>query len=172
MRGKRIEEQAGNEKPPAALAGGGLGCAALLIAIDQASFPARGLWLLIRIAGMHAVFRANEQQVAMATGFCMTMKQVEQSGAGRVKRMSCVKKTDDRGNCVSRSLDVGPINHNGCPPSLGVGLISQNGCPRSLALGDRGKHKQVMLRSSAASGGHCDGRGCACAARLPDRMRR
>jgi hypothetical protein len=58
---------AGNEKPPAACAGGGLGCAALLIAIDQALFPARGLWLLIRKAGMHAEFGINEQQPAKLT---------------------------------------------------------------------------------------------------------
>jgi hypothetical protein len=46
------EEQARNKKPPAAFAGGGLGAAQLQNSFCQASFPARVLEPLIRIAGI------------------------------------------------------------------------------------------------------------------------
>jgi hypothetical protein len=58
-----------------------------LNAIDQAWYPARGLWLLIRMAGMRALFCMIERQLAIAREFCMTLMPVEQSGAGRVKRI-------------------------------------------------------------------------------------
>jgi hypothetical protein len=45
------------EKPPAALAGGGLGNAELTKTTNQARLPARRLWLLIRIAGSEGISR-------------------------------------------------------------------------------------------------------------------
>jgi len=39
---------------------------------------------------MHAAPGTNEQQSALARGVCMTLKQVDQSGAGRVKRMAAM----------------------------------------------------------------------------------
>ena len=87
---KKIEERAGNEKPPAAYAGGGLDAVVLLDPVNQALLPACELWLLIRRSGLHAAPGTNEQQSALARGVCMTLKQVDQSGAGRVKRMAAI----------------------------------------------------------------------------------
>jgi len=89
-----IAEQARNEKPPAACAGGGLESASLLNAIDQASFPARGLWLLIRMPGMHGALSRKETLLDLALKISMTLKQVDQSRAGCVKRFSCAAKTN------------------------------------------------------------------------------
>jgi hypothetical protein len=68
------------EKPPAALAGGGLGAAMQQPSFDQASFPARALEPLIRRAGM------SRQQPGLERKICMTFSQVEQSSKRRVKR--------------------------------------------------------------------------------------
>jgi hypothetical protein len=69
-----------NKKPPAALADGGLFGARFKRLFCQAPIPARALWPLIRMAG--AI-------IALAQGICMTLKQVDQSGMGRVKSIAC-----------------------------------------------------------------------------------
>jgi hypothetical protein len=50
-------------KPPAALAGGGLSIAELLDPVRQA-FPARMMWLLIRMAGMGTIADSTEKTTA------------------------------------------------------------------------------------------------------------
>jgi hypothetical protein len=51
-------------KPPAAIAGGGLGVAELLNPVRQA-FPARRLWLLIRMAGMDTTADSANELIAL-----------------------------------------------------------------------------------------------------------
>jgi hypothetical protein len=77
-------------KPPAAFAGGGLGVAELVDPVRQA-FPARTLWMLIRMAGMATAADSAGQLIALeATALklqlCMTLNEVEQRRAGGVKQ--------------------------------------------------------------------------------------
>src|SRR5580658_8409998 len=90
--GETIEGLAENEKPPAACAGGGLDAAVQLNPVNQALFPARGLWMVIRMAGMHTAFCMIERQAALARGLCMILKQVDQSLAGPVKRWATITR--------------------------------------------------------------------------------
>src|ERR1035437_2152497 len=73
------------KKPPAALAGGGLGAASLKNPVRQASFPARALWPLIRRPGIDTAIRRTGRKLALAPGVCMTLRKVEQRGKGCVK---------------------------------------------------------------------------------------
>jgi len=76
------------EKPPAALAGGGLGAALQQVPFDQASLPAHELEPLIRHAANARKLGMSRQQPNMARKICMTLSQVEQSGEGRVKNLT------------------------------------------------------------------------------------
>jgi hypothetical protein len=84
------EKVTGNAKPPAALAGGGLSVAGLVDPVRQA-FPARLMWLLIRMAGMGAIADSAEKMTAQPTiakrmTLCMALNAVEQRCGGGVKR--------------------------------------------------------------------------------------
>ncbi|MFZ1083565.1 MAG: hypothetical protein WAN35_01220 [Terracidiphilus sp.] len=68
-----------NEKPPAALAGGGLGAANCSL-IPQASLPAYGLEQLIRMEGMNAALDESGARLELALKASITLKPVEQRG--------------------------------------------------------------------------------------------
>jgi hypothetical protein len=82
---KNLENRARNEKPPAALAGGGLGAAVLHNSFGQAWFPARALEPLIRRAGIGTAMHGAEEQIVFAPEECMTFIEVEQRSKKRVK---------------------------------------------------------------------------------------
>ena len=77
-------------KTTTAVAGGGLGRVELLDPVRQA-FPARTLWLLIRMAGtemsaINAVQRLAFRTIALTLTLCMTLDAVEQRLRGPVKQ--------------------------------------------------------------------------------------
>ena len=73
------------KKPPAALAGGGLGVHSSF-PVRQASFPARALEPIIRMEGLNAAVRWTEETFALAPEVCMTLIEVKQRSKGRVKK--------------------------------------------------------------------------------------
>jgi hypothetical protein len=73
------------KKPPTALAGGGLGAAYLEKPVRQATFPARALVTLIRIAGIDIAMQATNEKPDLATAACMTLIAVKQRSQERVK---------------------------------------------------------------------------------------
>jgi hypothetical protein len=60
------------KKPPTALAGGGLGIAYLEKPVRQATFPARAMEMLIRIAGIDTAMQATIEKPELAQGVCIT----------------------------------------------------------------------------------------------------
>ena len=62
------------KKPPAAIAGDGLGVALLLNPVGQALFPARALWTLIRWAGIGASVHGTGKKLASMAEVCMSLK--------------------------------------------------------------------------------------------------
>jgi hypothetical protein len=79
------KKSAENEKPPTALAGGGLGVDELQNPVRQALFP-RALWTLIRMAGIDTNACWAGEAFAGVLNVCMMLSEVEQSGRGQVKR--------------------------------------------------------------------------------------
>ena len=75
----------GNEKPPAALAGGGLGDANAEVPVGQAPLPARALGLVIRMTGTDAVALGPDERDALAAVGRMTLIRVEQRRGAGVK---------------------------------------------------------------------------------------
>ena len=73
------------KKPPAALAGGGLGGTKLEIPVGQAWLPARALGLVIRMAGMDATAGRAGKRIVLAPERRMTLIRVEQRRGIRVK---------------------------------------------------------------------------------------
>jgi len=66
------------KKPPAALAGGGLGGTKLEIPVGQAWLPARALGLVIRMAGMDATAGRAGKTIGLAPEGRITLIRVEQ----------------------------------------------------------------------------------------------
>jgi len=73
------------EKPPAALAGGGLGAAVLLL-LRQASLPACVLERIIRMKRVGAALHGTGMRLELAPSLSMTLIEVNQRGTGRVKQ--------------------------------------------------------------------------------------
>jgi hypothetical protein len=85
------EKMTGNAKTTSRACGGGLSIAELLDLVRQA-FPARILWLLIRMAGMEATADGAEkmtarQAIAWKVALCMALIAVKQRRGGGVKRL-------------------------------------------------------------------------------------
>ena len=70
------------KKPPAAFAGDGLGVTSLLNPVDQALFPARTLWTLIRWAGIGASVHGTGKKLASMAEVCMSLKKSRPEGRG------------------------------------------------------------------------------------------
>ena len=77
------------KKPPAALAGGGLGATKLETPVGQAWLPARALGLVIRMAGMDAAADTAGKKIVLALEGRMTLIRVEQRRGIRVKAAEC-----------------------------------------------------------------------------------
>lgn len=77
------------KKPPAALAGGGLGATKLETPVGQAWLPARALGLVIRMAGMEATAGRAGKRIGLAPDRRMTLIRVEQRRGIRVKGAEC-----------------------------------------------------------------------------------
>jgi hypothetical protein len=68
---KGLEINQENEKPPAAVAGGGLGNAVWLKLVGQACIPAHILEFVIRMAGMDGAMHGAGEGFELALDVCM-----------------------------------------------------------------------------------------------------